>query len=511
MFLIGALPAFLCVFLQMRLKEPEKWVQGARGRGGPGSQFGSYASLFGEARWRTAALLGMLLCVAGVIGLWGIGFFAPELVGPVIERSLREQNLPPNRSPAQRSIWIGINSIVFNIGAFVGMIADDPDGAEVRTAPGLRHGVRGRDGGDHRVLPVLQRQGGHLDERVMGACQLALFAGFAIYLPGAVSPAPAQHGHQLLLQRGTVPGGQRALHPGKTSGRPEGGGHFAGGEDRGVPQRRDLDERMIFLVGLIALIFLPETKGRPCRRTDRGRLFATIGRSGPPIARGGARIQRTRSWRLLILPTLVLGKLGTISDLGQDGALVDHAAVDEAVEEMHQLPLGVTPGRDWSSCTTTSAWGRSSHLKSGFPTTATSLDRRVLAQGVFQFERRDPLAADLDDVLESIRDADVAVIVLVRDVAGVQPSGAPEFLWTPGGRGSTAGEPGGPQGPVPHVVGATGQRRSIGIDESRSGPAAAEPGSGQDVESARVRRCILGFSWSQWPRSGRFRTCRTPP
>ena len=26
MFLIGALPAFLCVFIQIRLKEPEKWV-----------------------------------------------------------------------------------------------------------------------------------------------------------------------------------------------------------------------------------------------------------------------------------------------------------------------------------------------------------------------------------------------------------------------------------------------------------------------------------------------------
>jgi hypothetical protein len=116
------LPAFLCVFIQMRLKEPEKWVKArAEGRR-TGVAFGSYTSLFGEARWRRPALFGMLLCVSGVIGLWGIGFFAPELVGPVIERSLLHQNLPAEQIAGARGIWIGINSIVFNLGAFVGML-----------------------------------------------------------------------------------------------------------------------------------------------------------------------------------------------------------------------------------------------------------------------------------------------------------------------------------------------------------------------------------------------------
>src|SRR5678815_5253640 len=71
MFLIGALPAFLCVFIQWRLKEPEKWVAAREAGRKTGKAFGSYTSLFGEARWRKPALLGMLLCVAGVIGLWG--------------------------------------------------------------------------------------------------------------------------------------------------------------------------------------------------------------------------------------------------------------------------------------------------------------------------------------------------------------------------------------------------------------------------------------------------------
>ena len=77
MFLVGAIPAFLCVFIQMRLKEPEKWVKAQAAGKAAGVKFGSYAALLGDPRWRGSALLGMILCVAGVIGLWGIGFFSP--------------------------------------------------------------------------------------------------------------------------------------------------------------------------------------------------------------------------------------------------------------------------------------------------------------------------------------------------------------------------------------------------------------------------------------------------
>src|ERR1043166_1830728 len=122
MFLVGALPAFLCVFLQMRLKEPEKWVRAREEGRKTGAQFGSYASLFGEARWRRPALLGMLLCVAGVVGLWGVGFFSPELVGDVLERSLKVQGVDAASIPAQKTIWTGVNMIVQNAGSFFGML-----------------------------------------------------------------------------------------------------------------------------------------------------------------------------------------------------------------------------------------------------------------------------------------------------------------------------------------------------------------------------------------------------
>src|SRR4029077_10635174 len=57
MFLIGALPAFLCVFIQMRLKEPEKWVKAREAGKITGVRFGSYSALLGDPRWQKRALV----------------------------------------------------------------------------------------------------------------------------------------------------------------------------------------------------------------------------------------------------------------------------------------------------------------------------------------------------------------------------------------------------------------------------------------------------------------------
>jgi hypothetical protein len=193
MFLIGAVPAFLCVFIQVRLKEPEKWVRAREEGRKTGAAFGSYTSLFGEERWRTPALLGMVLCVSGVIGLWGIGFFSPELVGPVIERSLRAQNVAQEQISGAKQYWIGINSIVQNIGAFFGML--------LFTTMVRKHG-RKPVFAVAFVLAGLATVGffqffnGKSDiwmSAIMGGCQLALFAGFAI-ICRSFSPSPESTG-----------------------------------------------------------------------------------------------------------------------------------------------------------------------------------------------------------------------------------------------------------------------------------------------------------------------------
>ena len=132
MFLVGALPAFLCVFIQIRLKEPEKWVKARAAGKAAGVKFGSYSALLGDVRWRKPALLGMVLCIAGVIGLWGIGFFSPELVGDVMER---------HRAEPRCVLWHA---------------AHDEDRSGSRPQTSLCHGLHRRAGGHGRLLPVLQ-------------------------------------------------------------------------------------------------------------------------------------------------------------------------------------------------------------------------------------------------------------------------------------------------------------------------------------------------------------------
>jgi len=270
MFLIGALPAFLCVFLQMRLKEPEKWVRAREAGRVAGVKFGSYASLFGDVRWRGPAIFGMILCVAGVIGLWGIGFFAPELVGPVIERSLRDQNLPAAEIAGAKARWIGINSIVQNIGAFFGMLAMTKLAQGIGRKPAFAIAF---------ILALLATVGffqffnGKGDiwmSAVMGGCQLALFAGFAIYLPELFPIRLRSTGTSFCYNVGRFIAAFGILQTASIKAWASAG---ATTPEAKIDAFRNAATYMsvIFLLGLVALFFLPETKGRPMPEDEPAR------------------------------------------------------------------------------------------------------------------------------------------------------------------------------------------------------------------------------------------------
>lgn len=261
MFLIGALPAFLCVFIQIRLKEPEKWVKARAAGRISGVKFGSYSSLLGDVRWRKSALLGMMLCIAGVIGLWGIGFFSPELVGDVMERSLKSEGVPAEQIAGKKTFWIGVNSIVQNLGAFVGMLAFTKFAQRFGRKSAFAIAYVAALAATVGYFQLFDGRNDIWMSAVMGACQLALFAGFAIYLPELFPTSLRSTGTSFCYNVGrfvaasgpfTLGHLQAALKAGATT------------PEAKLEAFRTACTYMssVFLLGLVALLFLPETKGR---------------------------------------------------------------------------------------------------------------------------------------------------------------------------------------------------------------------------------------------------------
>jgi len=270
MFLIGALPAFLCVFIQIRLKEPEKWVQAREQGRQTGVRFGSYASMFGEPRWRKNALLGMLLCLAGVVGLWGVGFFSPELVGDVIGKILKAQNVAPAQIPGKRLMWTGINMIVQNSGAFFGMLVFTKLAHDHGRKPIFAIGFICAFVSTIAVFKFLS-QPWHIFVLIpiMGFCQLALFAGFAIYLPELFPLRLRSTGTSFCYNVGRFIAASGPFTLGILQFKLAQGAPTA---DAKLEAFRNACcwVSLVYLVGLVALPFLPETKGKPMPEDQPG-------------------------------------------------------------------------------------------------------------------------------------------------------------------------------------------------------------------------------------------------
>jgi predicted MFS family arabinose efflux permease len=251
LFFVGVLPALLVVPTLFVLKEPEAWHQ-ARERAlkgdGKKGDFGSIPDLFRNARWRRNLLVGVGLGLAGMAGLWGIGFFSPELISAALK----------NEPQAVVDSVRGWGTAIQDIGAFCGMLAF----TFVATYVGRKVAFAGafalclvttvyvfnglRSASDaYWMLPL------------MGFAQLSVFGGYSIYFPelfptrlrgtgvsfcyntvrylAAVFPVAL-----LAMKQAFTAHGMR--EPFRTSA---------------------MILSSIFLLGLVALVWAPETKGEP--------------------------------------------------------------------------------------------------------------------------------------------------------------------------------------------------------------------------------------------------------
>ena len=252
MFLVGALPALLAIVVFRKLKEPEQW-QRARDN----KQLGSVGELFTDPRWRKNAIVGMIIAFAGVVGLWGIGFFSFDLISSVLDKTFRAQGLPESVIAGKKTLWTGITSLLQNMGAFLGIYAftyiTAYTGRKIAFAVSFVLAMLStaytfwflRDfSGIFWMIPM------------MGFCQLALFGGYSIYFPELFPTRLRSTGTSFCYNVGRFVAALGPLALGLLTKNVYGG--YA------EPMRyAGVTMCLVFLVGLAVLPFAPETKGKP--------------------------------------------------------------------------------------------------------------------------------------------------------------------------------------------------------------------------------------------------------
>ncbi|MCX8089710.1 MAG: MFS transporter [Verrucomicrobiae bacterium] len=244
LFFVGILPSLLTIPILLILREPEAWKQArAQARtGASGKQVGSLANLFGHPRWRRHAIVGLLLGVAGMIGLWGIAFFSPELITEALKGEPMEK---VNRTRA-------LGTALQDVGAFFGMLTFTTVAALLTrrlaflcsfsmclvTVAFVFFSLR-TEAHAYWMLPL------------MGFATLSAFAGYSIYFP-ELFPTRL---------RGTGVGFCYNTVRYLAAPAPALLGHLSAW----VGSFRYAAVLMcsIYLVGIVALIWAPETKGKP--------------------------------------------------------------------------------------------------------------------------------------------------------------------------------------------------------------------------------------------------------
>lgn len=176
LFFVGILPALLVIPIVFVLKEPEAWrlAKSKASTGAVHRKVGSPVELFSDVRWRRNTIVGLLLGVSGMIGLWGIGFFSPELISTALK----------GEPQAVLDKVRGAGTALQDVGSFLGMMTF----TLVASFLSRRLAFLGAFLMCFLITMFVFKSLNSATDAywmlpMMGFAQLAVFAGYSIYFP----------------------------------------------------------------------------------------------------------------------------------------------------------------------------------------------------------------------------------------------------------------------------------------------------------------------------------------
>ena len=256
MFLVGSLPAFLCVFIFSRLKEPERWIKAKAEAGQKGVKFGSYFNLLGHPTWSKHAWLGLILCSAGIIGLWGIGNFHPTIVRSIIQNHLAADHLSPAALASKKAYWSSLGLLLQNIGGFCGMLALSKFAQLKGRRPAFAIGFLLSFLSTLLVFRFLREVNQiYWMIPIMGFGQYSVFGVYAIYLPELFPTSLRSTGTSFCYNFGRLIAASAPFTIGQITRRL--------GDNIESFRTAGMWVSLVLLLGILVLPFLPETKDKP--------------------------------------------------------------------------------------------------------------------------------------------------------------------------------------------------------------------------------------------------------
>jgi len=251
-FVVGVLPAFVVVVIRRSLKEPERWQHAKEvAQSEAGKELGALGDLFRDPVLRRHTIAATLLATAGVGGLWGVGFWTPDL----LTIALKPLNLATDQMTRYRSYVF----LVQQAGALFGMYAYAVFSERTSRRGALLiffllawAAVEGMFWTTHSFLQAM------IWAPILGFCTLGPFSAYTIYFPELYPTRVRATGCGFCYNCARV----------LAAGAP-----FAlGGLSRqfAIAHGADMGFRMaagviacIYVVGLLGLALAPETKGKP--------------------------------------------------------------------------------------------------------------------------------------------------------------------------------------------------------------------------------------------------------